>query len=242
MQIDAIALRLRPRSMWEGCDLGVQLLHFRMRSVYTCYLILAMPTFLVCLATYPLEPWLPALLVWLAKPWLDGAILFALSRALFDEPTAPADLWAARGRVLRPNLLTLLLMRLSTSRSFKLPIVQLEGLSGRAQRDRVRQLTVRHRGVARAMTLAFANAELALCSSALVLRVMLAPHILGLAGSWLTGLAAAQAGLVSSIAYAGAVAFLEPFYVAAGFGLYLNRRVELEAWDIEQEFRRAFAR
>jgi hypothetical protein len=29
--------------------------------------------------------------------------------------------------------------------------------------------------------------------------------------------------------------------VAAGFGLYLNRRVELEAWDIEQEFRRAFA-
>ena len=242
MQIEAIALRLRPRSMWEGCDLGIQLLHFRMRSVYACYLVLAGPTFLVCLAAYPLEPWLPALAVWLAKPWLDGAIVFALSRALFGEVTAPADLWAARGRVLKPNLLTLLLMRVSASRSFKLPIVQLEGLSGRAQRERIRQLTLRHRGVARAMTLAFANAELALCSSVLVLRVMLAPHILGWAGSWLTGLAAAHAGLVTSIAYAGAVAFLEPFYVAAGFGLYLNRRVELEAWDIEQEFRRAFAR
>jgi hypothetical protein len=24
--------------------------------------------------------------------------------------------------------------------------------------------------------------------------------------------------------------------------MYLNRRVELEAWDIEQEFRRAFVR
>ena len=35
---------------------------------------------------------------------------------------------------------------------------------------------------------------------------------------------------------------MEPFYVAAGFAMYLNRRVELEAWDIEQEFRRAFAR
>jgi hypothetical protein len=33
---------------------------------------------------------------------------------------------------------------------------------------------------------------------------------------------------------------LEPFYVAAGFAMYLNRRVELEAWDIEQEFRRGF--
>jgi hypothetical protein len=167
--------------------------------------------------------------------------LFALSRALFGESTELADLWAARDRVLRPNVLTLLLMRLSASRSFKLPIVQLEGLSGRVQRDRIRQLTLRHRGVARTMTLAFANAELALCASMLMLRVMLAPHVLGFASNWLTSLALAQAGLVSSIAYACAVGFLEPFYVAAGFGLYLNRRVELEAWDIEQEFRRAFA-
>jgi hypothetical protein len=240
MQIDAIALTLRPRSVWEGCDLGVRLLQFRIRSVYACYLAVAVPTFLMCLATYPLEPWLPALLVWLAKPWLDRAVLFALSRALFGESTGLADLWAARERVLRPNLLTLLLMRLSASRSFKLPIVQLEGLAGRAQRDRVRQLTLRHRGVARAMTLAFANAELAVCSSVLVLRVLLAPHVFGFESGWLT--AAARAGLVSSIAYVLAVAFLEPFYVAAGFGLYLNRRVELEAWDIEQEFRRAFAR
>ena len=47
--------------------------------------------------------------------------------------------------------------------------------------------------------------------------------------------------LLISIAYIITVLFLEPFYVAAGFGMYLNRRAELEAWDIEQEFRRAFA-
>jgi hypothetical protein len=242
MQIDAITLTLRPRSMWEGCDLGVRLLHLRMRSVYACYLALAVPTFLICLSTYPLVPWLPAVAIWLAKPWLDHAILFALSRALFGEPTAPSDLWAARDRLLKPNVLSLLLLRLSASRSFKLPIMQLEGLTGRAQRDRIRQLTLRHRGVARAMTLAFSNAELALCASVLMLRVLLAPHIFELEGGWLAGLAAGQAGLISSIAYVVAVGFLEPFYVAAGFGLYLNRRVELEAWDIEQEFRRAFAR
>jgi len=49
------------------------------------------------------------------------------------------------------------------------------------------------------------------------------------------------AQLLASMAYLLAVLFLEPFYVAAGFGMYLNRRAELEAWDIEQEFRRAFA-
>jgi hypothetical protein len=41
--------------------------------------------------------------------------------------------------------------------------------------------------------------------------------------------------------YAAVVLFLEPFFVAAGFAMYLNRRAELEAWDIEQEFRRAFS-
>jgi hypothetical protein len=50
-----------------------------------------------------------------------------------------------------------------------------------------------------------------------------------------------QIELLSTGAYVLTVLFLEPFYVAAGFGMYLNRRAELEAWDIEQEFRRAFA-
>ena len=47
--------------------------------------------------------------------------------------------------------------------------------------------------------------------------------------------------VATPIALGVVVLFLEPFYVAAGFGIYLNRRAELEAWDIEQEFRRAFA-
>jgi len=51
---------------------------------------------------------------------------------------------------------------------------------------------------------------------------------------WVTG-----AGVTC---YLIAVAILEPFFVGAGFAMYLNRRVELEAWDIEQEFRLAFAR
>jgi hypothetical protein len=54
--------------------------------------------------------------------------------------------------------------------------------------------------------------------------------------------ASASAVVVLTIIYGLVVYFLEPFYVAAGFSMYLGRRVELEAWDIEQELRRAFAR
>jgi hypothetical protein len=59
--------------------------------------------------------------------------------------------------------------------------------------------------------------------------------------NWLGALFGPAPQAAGSVAYMAAVAFLEPFYVAAGFGMYVNRRVDLEAWDIEQEFRRAFA-
>jgi hypothetical protein len=242
MKVEAMALILRPRSIWEGCDLGVRLLQSWHRSVYSSYLTVAVPLFLLFLATDGIAGWLPVLLIWLSKPWLDRTILFALSRALFGEATGPREVWAARRQVWWAQLAaTLTLRRLSASRSFSQPIAQLEGLSGRALRARSHQITLRHRGVARTMTQAFAIAELALVTSILSLQAWLAPHYFELNLNFFTAMSGPKERLLTSIAYAAAVAFVEPFYVAAGFGLYLNRRVELEAWDIEQEFRRAFA-
>jgi hypothetical protein len=242
MQLEAMSLVLRPRSAWEGCDLGVRLLQAWLKPVYSSYLALATPVFLVFLATSGIAAWLPALLIWLSKPWLDRTILFSLSRALFGESTAPRDVWAARRQVWWSQFaVTWTFRRLSASRSFTQPILQLEGLSGAERTARILNLTRRHRGVARAMTQAFAAAELSLVASILSLKAWLAPHFTELEWSSMATLVGSKESLFFSFAYAAAVAFVEPFYVAAGFGLYLNRRVELEAWDIEQEFRRAFA-
>jgi hypothetical protein len=43
---------------------------------------------------------------------------------------------------------------------------------------------------------------------------------------------------IDTLVYIAAVSLIEPFYVAAGFALYLNRRVMLEGWDIELALRR----
>lgn len=242
MQIDAISLVLRPRSLWEGCDLGVRLLQSWLRPVFTVHLAVALPLLALFLLTDPIAGWLPMLLIWLAKPWLDRTVLFALSRALFGQRTAFRDVWEHRREVwLSGATITLTLQRLSASRSFKQPILQLEGLRGAALRDRIRRVTTRHRGVARAMTVAFANAELALVLSILSLQIWLSPHAAEIPGNWFSATTGLIQSLKMSVAYAATVAFLEPFYVAAGFGMYVNRRVELEAWDIEQEFRRAFS-
>jgi hypothetical protein len=242
MQLDSIDLVLRPRTPWEGCDLGTRLLQSRLRWVYSSYLAVALPWFGVALSLSGIAAWLPALLIWLSKPWLDRTVLFALSRAMFGQATTPRDVWRAQRHVWWSTLaVTLTLRRLSMSRSFTQPIVQLEGLSGPPLRARLRQVAERRRLVARAATLAFLVAELALVASLMSLQAWLAPHHGALQLNSLAPLGGTIEGLIFTIAYAAAVAFVEPFYVAAGFGMYLNRRVELEAWDIEQEFRRAFA-
>jgi hypothetical protein len=85
--------------------------------------------------------------------------------------------------------------------------------------------------------------ELALTLSLLSLVFWFAPSgVLPDIGEVVTGTLPRVLAVAFPISYALAVFFVEPFYVAAGFAMYLNRRAELEAWDIEQEFRRAFAR
>jgi hypothetical protein len=136
---------------------------------------------------------------------------------------------------------TLTLRRLSASRAFTQPVRQLEGLTGAELAGRVRQLAHRHRGTARVMTQVFAAAELALFLSFLSLQEWLAPHTGSFNLLEFLQSSTKEQALYTTVAYAATVAFLEPFYVAAGFGMYLNRRVELEAWDVEQELRRVFA-
>jgi len=243
MKVDAIRLDLRPRGMFEAADLGVRLVGAHLRSVWTSCAAVYACVVLVAAAMLTFGPgWMVLTIIWL-KPWLDRSILFVLARAVFGEETRFIDVWAARRAVFWQGLLGALTMRrLSPWRSYVQPVLQLEGQRGKARRERMARILGPHRGAALAMQTAFATFEAALVFGLVSIipwlwraddqRPWLALLFEG--GSWLTG-----AGLACFVI---AVAIVEPFFVGAGFIMYLNRRVELEAWDIEQEFRLAFAR
>lgn len=243
MQVDALAVQLRPRPMAEAADLGVLLVHRHARSLLRTWGPLYAAVAVLALATIEISAWLPGLLVFWLKPWLDRTLLFVLSRAVFGESTRCADLWAQRRVVWGGGLLaTLTLRRLSPWRSYTQPIAQLEGQRGTQRRQRRDQLLKGKRGAAGGMHMVFANVEAVLIMGLLALALWFAPegthrHVL----TWLFDASSVANDFVISLAYVLVVGVLEPFYVAAGFAMYLNRRVELEAWDIEQEFRRAFA-
>jgi hypothetical protein len=244
MRIDAIALRLRLRSPMESADLGVRLCQEQARAVYTCYAMAAVPMIAICLATYEIASWLPGLLLWWAKPWLDRSVLFVLARAAFSQRTSWRDLWNSQRTVWWSQLLsTWTLRRLSPWRSFTQPVHQLEGLKGSERRNRIRQIRRGKSGSATLITSAFGFAELIFTLALFSLVAWLIPD--GLEPSLpdlISGDSAVNTWqLAAALAYAIVLLGLEPLYVAAGFSMYLNRRVELEAWDIEQELRRVFA-
>jgi len=168
-----------------------------------------------------------------------------LARAAFGEETRFADIWAARRPIALHGLLgALTIRRLSPWRSYVQPVLQLEGQRGKERRERVARILGSHRGAALAMQSAFAAVESAVAIGAIALVAWIAPGddrsawfvalVRGGSAPWFTALLIA--------CFAAAVLVVEPFFVGAGFAMYLNRRVELEAWDIEQEFRLAFAR
>jgi hypothetical protein len=226
----------------EAADLGVRLCQSAARDVFACYWAVGIPTAVLALATFQIAAWLPALLIWLAKPWLDRTILFVLSRAAFGQATRPADVWRAAREVWWGQLLwTWTQRRLSPWRSFTQAVYQLEGLRGSQLRNRVAQIRHGRTGAALLVASVFALAEFLLTVGLLSLAFWLAPSGYEPSISKLTTSAASFADLALQAAYAAVVLFLEPFFVAAGFAMYLNRRAELEAWDIEQEFRRAFS-
>lgn len=244
MKVEAIALHLRPRTMSEASDLGVRLVQANARSVWSTYAPVWAVVTLIAFAFGSLGSWLPVLILFCLKPWLDRTLVYTLSRAVFGTPSRLADVWLAQRDVWwHQGFATVTLRRLSPWRSYTQPALQLEGQRGAAWRARRRQLLRGKQGAALAMHAAFAQVEALLLLGVMLLVVWFTPepsqrglfdtlfraeHDLG---PWL-----------GAVAYAGIVLLVEPFYVGAGFAMYLNRRVELEAWDVEQEFRLAFAR
>jgi hypothetical protein len=240
MQLDRLAAQIRPRTPWEGLDLGFALGRSWFPALWGLWWLSALPIGAAAALWLPARPDLWILLVWWFKPLYEAPLLFWLSRALFGTPVSPRGLWRERREVLPLRLLpNLLWRRFHLARSFQLPLILLEGLGGRERRQRQRVMRGSG-GTATWLTVICVHLESILWSSALVLAVFLSPEELPrLDASAALFDVDSTPYWISAFLYWLAMSVIGPFYVAAGFALYLTRRTELEAWDLELIFRRA---
>jgi hypothetical protein len=245
VELDRVTVALRPRNAWESLDLGFQMAREWWRPIWGVWLSLYLPAAAILLFAFD-NKFHAVLLLWWLKPAFDRAVLHAASRAVFGERIGVAATLRAWREWLWSGLAGgLTLGRLDLARSFSMPVSTLERQRGSAARKRRSALAARTRGTAVWLTVVCYHVEVVAMFALVAIVGMLEPtaadmvpdeayddELLDALRQFL------QWNLQDAVYYGLAVCLVEPFYVTAGFALYLNRRTILEGWDIELQLRR----
>ncbi len=249
MQLNQIKAVVRPRNAWEAIDLGFTLVQTWWRPLFKVWLACLLPLACLDYALFWQSPWLAVFLLWLCKPLLDACLLHFLSHALFGQsPKVRETYWALGVLIVKKNLLwAALRLRFSFSRAFLLPVWQLENLSGRAREQRLKILMKHQSETGQWLGFACYLFEWTLYLALFALLLFFLPEHFAYREEFGFALlhrddAAPWATAVIAVFNVFSIALIEPFFVAAGFALYLNRRTHLEGWDIELGFRQLAAR
>jgi hypothetical protein len=249
MRLEDITVTLRPRQPWESVDLGCAMVRRDYGAIIALWACTVVPLWvLVCVLLRSSPEWIP-LVVWWLKPLYDRVPLFFLSRAAFGVRPGFIETWKEWPRLWISNCLPALLWRrLSFIRSFALPAQMLEGLRGSAVNRRIKTLAMDGGGSGVSLSYAFSKIELVAWIGLMLGTYGLLPE--SAQPDW-DGLMSAfdiENAIPAGFLWWGAachmvvVTLVEPFYVGAGFALYLNCRTRIEGWDVELAFRRMATR
>lgn len=239
MELERISAVVRPRNQWEAIDLGVAMARRWWRPLCLTWLAVSLPVFVLLHLLLREHTVLAIALVWWLKPLYERPLLHILSRALFGEvPAVRQTLRTFPALAARQWLAALSYRRLSLTRSMDLPVQQLEGLAGAERAKRLRLLHRTTTSGASWLTILGAHVESLFYFALLALLMMLTPAEVDLQWSELFSGEEPGMALLRNLLLYLSMAAVAPFYAAAGFALYLNRRIQLEAWDIEIAFRR----
>jgi hypothetical protein len=266
LKMDNIAARLRPRSKWEAVDLGFALVRQWWQPILIAWLLVSLPIVLIIAGAAFVPPLLAGaelhgefadvelfsassiaiLLLWWLKPLFERAPLYVLGEAMFGQVPSTRQIIKALPKLYWNNgiFASLTWRRLNLGRAFDFPIRQLEGSKGKfaAQRRRALNPYGWSPTATSAWVLVHVEVVLVMAVGSLVNMFWIGdgPFSYGF------DLGGPENKLQQDIAYYSVyflvLTFVELFYVAIGFALYLNARNSLEGWDIELAFRKLHAR
>ena len=247
MRLEDMAITLRPRTAAEAIDLGYAMTQAWWRTVLAAWCAVYLPAAVVVNLLCWQVPALSVFVLWWLKPAFDRVVLHVLAGATFGATPTLRQTLRALPRLWWKNGLfaALTYARFDFARSFTLPVTQLEGSRGKIARQRRRILGREGRGAAVWLTIFSANIEITLIASCYFLVNLFSPGEPAFQLSWqmfLNPEVSRSMRLFGNAVNVLAVSILEPFYVAAGFSIYLNCRTAIEGWDVELAFKRFAAR
>lgn len=240
MNLDQVTLEIRPRSAWEAVDLGLLMAKRWWLPMIKIWLLVSFPFFALTLLIPEKWFWIGALFMWWIKPVLERPLLHILSHAVFNDlPSTRSTLKLFPSLAFKQIMSSLTWRRFSPTRSMDLPVLQLEGLSGARRQDRLGVLHREDSSPASWLSFMGLALEVFLWIGIISFIWALIPREINI--EWANFFYEQESSelhfLQLSIWYI-ALGLTAPFYVTCGFALYLNRRITLEAWDIDIAFRR----
>jgi len=243
VNLDRLAVRARQRSSWESVDLGILLARQHWLQLATLWLLPAGILFVVLGLIFPDSPNWVIFAIWWLKPLFERLPLLVASRKLFNEPMSNRE---ALGQFRRANggdwFPWIAWRRLSFTRAFDLPVTVLENARGRARATRISLLHRKAASTASWLHIVGAHVEMILGLGLAALFYLMLPEQIEI--DWMPILNDSNpiyAWIANGFTLL-IMAAVAPFYVCGGFMLYIGRRVDLEAWDIEIHFRKLRAR
>ena len=252
MNLSQSRLKFRQRTPWEAADLGRRLIASELGYYMGLYAVLLLPMLFTAVLFFRNNPMAMTVWLWWLKPLAEYGVLSVLSVHAFG-PLPPFKQAVKTGFKLmwqKQSIGDLTWRRLRFNRSFHLPIQQLEQLSGTEKAQRQKEIARYGSSTATSLTL-FGN----LLENIWLYAILIFVYWF-LYGNFI------EQGLVrpnqmeqlqylyeqffnsvndektsdffqySVWAYFMVLCFWGPFYVASGFTLYLNARIQTEAWDI----------
>jgi hypothetical protein len=247
MRLDTVTAEIRPRSDWEAVDLGFAMVR---RSFWRCiavwWLALALPTVVAAVLLWD-HPMFLLALFWWVKPAGSRLVLFELSRRLFGEEPSWRAVWREIPRAwTRRFFHRFVWARFSPWLPVTLAVEDLEGLRGKAYRQRCGQVARRGEGVVMWIYFLADAAAAWIGLGILGLVMMFVPD--GQNAPWQQAVESWDPNspmelplLISRTVVAcvmTAISLTDVFVTGAGFGVYINNRTWIEGWDVELAFKR----
>jgi len=238
MDLSRLGIVARIRTAWEAMDLGFVLARAWWRPLFLSWFIPSFCVFVPLLLLFGESGWIPWFVIWWLKPLFDRGPLYIASRRLFGEPAGTRTVLRQLFSLYKKDwFLWLTFRRLSVTRCYDMPLTVLEELKGDKRRARQNILHRGYSSPANWLTVVGVHLEGFLAMGFYALLVMLVPEqvdidyfkLLTQDGSFFVYLSTFTTYLV--------MVLVGPFYALGGFAMYISRRIELEAWDIEIRFR-----
>lgn len=238
MDLHHVSIEARTRTPWEALDLGFVMTRQWWTASFWSWFIPSAILYLVLSIVFYKYPSVAMIAAWWLKPLWDRGPLYIASQRLFGKPVTLRETLLKLPTLYKSDwFIWLTWRRFSPTRAFDMPLTVLEQIKGKQRTSRQSLLHRRHASAATCLTIVCMLLEYILLSGSLSFIYYMLPDSIELDAFNVIIEGNSIYTWTSDFLFLLAMSLIAPFYAISGFALYISRRIDLEAWDIEIKFR-----